>query len=910
MSVEDQKIEMQGLAQMLRRYDERIERGLEYQEGLGSTVIELISSAIASSGRGRPDVQSSLRKSLIEAVYDTAEQSGAQDTAAANFKISKEHRDSLERKFVSKLHYGGMEQREQTVAEAHENTFRWIFESPGSRRQASDELSEDHGGLKYTWDDFRAWLESDEPLYWITGKAGSGKSTLMKFVSMELDTAAPKNFLKPSKTRRCNEYLLHWAKDQPLVVVTFYFWAGTVDQMQTSKQGLYRTLLSQILEACPEAIPYAAPARWETLCLFNVDTRPLTVTDLQEMLVRAVQYVSSRMKLCFFIDGLDEFKGKIKDLKELVDWVKVLINTGPVKICVASRPWVVFEDALDGKPNLLLENLTQSDINDFVTSKFRADAEFKTLQQREPDFADQLIAEIVRKATGVFLWVNLVCSSLIDGMMAGDRIIDLRKRLDLLPSDLETLYDRILDNLDPFYHEHAARYFFLMRASSQTPEALLFSFADDADEDPESPFKMQKGLLSGADIQYRVRQMRKRLNTCCRGLIGVPKFGDDASARFLREATVEYLHRTARDYLDQENTQQKVLGMLKEPFDPYVRLCSASLAMWKGHTADLEAGHDVLESHQKVFECLRNAANVSPENKWLMLRLVEELKLSMHTKDDGMVFANIRSLGSGSHTFLPLLERSCLGNTFLSLAIKFDVIAYVRGQVKGQQPGCVIASRQPIVPPRLSHRQSKPRGAKGSWRAVFKRSRRVSTQVEATIQEVDDANSGSPIDDVLVEWPLLLDALFSNTSPNPVMVSLLLESRADPNLATGGGEVRSTIWMEVLAYFIALNAQNVSSSHSWNEVIRFMVRHGANIERRTIDQVLRVVVEVYRIPPSQHGLTVDGLQKLFRAQKFAQDRTAPELTLENARPTGRVPSNIAYNPYNTMQVRRQMRRVR
>lgn len=47
-----------------------------------------------------------------------------------------------------------------------------------------------------------------------------------------------------------------------------------------------------------------------------------------------------------------------------------------------------------------------------------------------------LIGKVVTKASGVFLWVALVVASLISGMNYGDRVLDLQKRLDLLPSEL------------------------------------------------------------------------------------------------------------------------------------------------------------------------------------------------------------------------------------------------------------------------------------------------------------------------------------------------------------------------------------------------------------------------------------------------------------------------------------------
>jgi hypothetical protein len=47
------------------------------------------------------------------------------------------------------------------------------------------------------------------------------------------------------------------------------------------------------------------------------------------------------MKFCFFIDGLDELRGDISDLLSLI--LQILMRPN-VKICVSSRPGMIFED--------------------------------------------------------------------------------------------------------------------------------------------------------------------------------------------------------------------------------------------------------------------------------------------------------------------------------------------------------------------------------------------------------------------------------------------------------------------------------------------------------------------------------------------------------------------------------------
>ncbi|OTA70031.1 hypothetical protein K449DRAFT_321145 [Hypoxylon sp. EC38] len=434
------------------------------QCGLGSALIEYYAY------RGNQSESDNLRKSLIDVIYDSSRAPAANVLA---FELPEARRSALEKRFLSKIRYRDMNEREGMVVEAHVATFRWIFDAEEQSRP---------------WTDFCHWLESGQQLYWITGKAGSGKSTLMKFISQPIPSGVSVG--SSDKKSRCTEYLLRWAKDKPLLVASFYFW-GSGRSIQTSKEGLYRTLLCQVLQACPEAIPRASPEAWEALCLYNEDPRPFNEPQLRSILAKAIAFVGSTRCLCLFIDGLDEFDGKHDDLIKLI---KGFMDTPSVKICVASRPLSAFERALKGKPSLMLEDLTFDDIREYVTSRFRSDREFSKLQEDDGSFAEDLIREVVQKASGVFLWVDLVVTSLLEGITFGDRVSDLRKRLDQLPSELGELYDRILHNLDSFYHEHAAQYFYLMRACKTPPEALLLSFADE--DDPNFAINLPKKPLS------------------------------------------------------------------------------------------------------------------------------------------------------------------------------------------------------------------------------------------------------------------------------------------------------------------------------------------------------------------------------------------------------------------------------
>jgi hypothetical protein len=214
--------------------------------------------------------------------------------------------------------------RKDQVKEAHAETFRWIFDSDGGHSQ------------KLQWSSFRIWLESDQQVYWITGKAGSGKSTMMKYICQRTslggpyhDDAQPGSNSTPS---RCEEYLRRWAGNQDLTIASFYFWFG--GHMQASRSGLYRTLLFQMLQQRPELIPRVSPERWAQLCLFDGNLEKPTEDDLLLMLPRAIPEICSTGKLCLFIDGLDEFDGHPDELVQLFRALQ--IDNPTLKICCES----------------------------------------------------------------------------------------------------------------------------------------------------------------------------------------------------------------------------------------------------------------------------------------------------------------------------------------------------------------------------------------------------------------------------------------------------------------------------------------------------------------------------------------------------------------------------------------------
>lgn len=115
------------------------------------------------------------------------------------------------------------------------------------------------------------------------------------------------------------------------------------------------------------------------------------------------------------------------------------------------------------------------------------------LLQKNPGDGNWLIAEIVQRANGVFLWVILVVRSLIHGFKSGDRMQHLRQRLNALPVDLETLFGHIMERIEPEHQEESSMIFQIFQRSNHVLDlftlqcALLHPTHQSAIEMPVTP---------------------------------------------------------------------------------------------------------------------------------------------------------------------------------------------------------------------------------------------------------------------------------------------------------------------------------------------------------------------------------------------------------------------------------------
>jgi len=422
-------------------------------------------------------------------------------------------------------------------------------------------------------------------MFWVSGKAGSGKSTLIKFLY--------------DNPRTISE-LKQWSKDTDLVTAGFFFWnSGT--EMQKSVEGLLQSLLHEVLRKYPALMPLVVPSRWEECVDYHAKQMPWTEKELREVINRIsnCQDQSASVKFCFFIDGLDEYDG---NHAELINILRRLVSTTQIKLCVSSRPWNVFQEALghEYEQKISLEDLTKPDIDLYVRETLQGSAHFLSLREIDTRY-EGLVFEITKKADGVFLWVFLIVRSILQGLLNCDRISELEHRVKLLPSKLEEYFLHMLVTTDEAYHERAAETFQLALHAAQPLSLMTFSFLDEVDESNaiQAPIKP----LARRDILHRLRTMKRRLSARCNGLLeatnpfvckrrillnnAIDDFWDvtpraeDERIEFFFTFRVGFLHRTVRDFLQLKDTQSMLQARLPDGFRPTTAIAQALLAQIK-----------------------------------------------------------------------------------------------------------------------------------------------------------------------------------------------------------------------------------------------------------------------------------------------------------------------------------------
>jgi hypothetical protein len=587
--------------------------------------------------------------------------------------------------------------------------------------------------------------------------------------------------------RRTQNLLDAWSNGLPIVKAGFFFWyAGT--EMQKSHNELLRSIMWQILDQQPKLIPIAYPEQWKSLSSKERIEQPITngKQELANAIGRITTQTTYPLKVCLFIDGLDEFSGEHAQVIELFNTIAAAPS---IKICISSRPWPVFMEAFASCPGLTLQDLTRNDIQEYVQTRLEESTGMKKLQDAEPRDALLLIEEIVEKSSGVFLWVRLVVTSLLSGLTNNDHIVDLQEKTKHLPGELEELYIYLLKRIDPFYLKQALPLISMVQHARRPLSSLAVSIADEADYDGFINCGPER--FTDEEVASRCQTIEDKIQSRCLGLLECniqildsTYVSNEASlermllfCQYSRPVRrVQFMHRTVKDFFDKPNVYEEFQAPLAGrpfDFDAHSVLSFAYLVLFKRIFTVLLYG-SWPSAHPTFWviikECCYHAAEVERTKKTTLTSILDEVeKTAIHH------YSRLRSSTWSlswvlTHSILSAHPQTCLSRAlFLALGVEFNLGLYVIEKIQ---------SRQQQYPPLLQ----------------------------------DEAD-------------FLFTVIMRRTMPNPRLCRVLLTSGADPNQ----GDL--SIWQK----FLATCKQQFSLDHNEryendDAILELFIRHGANLE--------------------------------------------------------------------------------
>jgi len=161
--------------------------------------------------------------------------------------------------------------RQFTISNEYQSTFHWIWKR------------EPDGGPGLL-----EWIESESALFWVAGKPGAGKSTLMKYVFNDDQTST-----------------LLSNKDERIKKIGYWF-HDLGEPNERTFLGFLRSFLYQLLKSFLELLQVILPIYLEVRNQSSKDDVTWNEIDTR----RALNAISLQNivfgRVCLFVDGLDE----------------------------------------------------------------------------------------------------------------------------------------------------------------------------------------------------------------------------------------------------------------------------------------------------------------------------------------------------------------------------------------------------------------------------------------------------------------------------------------------------------------------------------------------------------------------------------------------------------------------------
>ncbi|EPE04348.1 small s protein [Ophiostoma piceae UAMH 11346] len=515
-----------------------------------------------------------------------------------NFKLNETLADALEafqqrakrttevehrvcERIRNKLHFKSIHEREDGIRAAEDVTLKWLF-APETTDHDEHKHDTSHQQVRNRTTArliYESWLRGQNEnttaavpsILHFSGKAGSGKSTLMR------------HLYSHSKT---TDGLRNWAGDRKLIQVSFYFWATALEDLQKSLQGLYRTVLYQALGQYPELGAYLFTDQWsqiqsrveqgrdDSMNFFDEELmRPNAIKEGFDRLVGKSGGVIKKYCVGLFVDGLDEYAGEhdvhgkqgsliTYNFKQLVTEILSWGKAENVKICVSSRPYADFLQKISGDSASMisLHNLNINDIRLYCQRQFE---ENEDIDDDDVQSYTEMSGRIAIRSDGVFLWAFYMVKVIMMSYENGDSPAIRLAKLGEVEPNLNAMYDHMLSKVPETERRRSNAMLNLILVGCLSVTALKTVWAlwvDDLLGDADFPSLANYHRPYDAaqrDKKLLIAHKRMSLWTCSLLIPANDGFGSELYKPF---------HRTAIDYLyyrRQSGTLETTLNIRK-----------------------------------------------------------------------------------------------------------------------------------------------------------------------------------------------------------------------------------------------------------------------------------------------------------------------------------------------------------
>jgi hypothetical protein len=292
----------------------------------------------------------------------------------------------------------------------------------------------------------------------------------------------------------------------------------------------------------------------------------------------------SGLKICLFIDGMDEYIGDHSEITQL--FKTITGGSSTIKAVISSRPEPAFEEAFRKVPMLRAEDLTVDDMQQYINSNLLSHSKMQRSSWMDTATARTLVTAIMSKARGVFLWVVLVVRQLLECLTEGAYPEDLKAIIDSYPTELNSLFEQMLKRVKPSHRAEAFRIFqaiyYAQEVERRIPTVLRLSFT--AKDEPIRCLRDSLQTMNREELHQRLAIFEDRLKSRCCGLLEVEITSQEESFEAWKpgEGQVQLLHRTVADFL-REPTAREIIECETKQRDSeiYARLTASILFSFK-----------------------------------------------------------------------------------------------------------------------------------------------------------------------------------------------------------------------------------------------------------------------------------------------------------------------------------------